>query len=235
LFLASALALFGRPFVTAEAKLPDPSSSSAQQFDAIKLAHAASAVIEAKCLACHGESRMGGLDLRSREAALKGGARGLALVPGKATDSLLWKAVAGSGEISMPPGKSKLTAEEIKLLAAWIDAGALWPESVEAKTKSSEPSWWSFRKPVRPPVPIVKNTAWVRNPVDAFIMAKLEEKNLTPAPPADKLTLVRQAYFDLTGLPPTPEQVDAFIADNSPDAYERLIDRLLSSPRYGER
>src|SRR5581483_2357923 len=96
-------------------------------------------------------------------------------------------------------------------------------------------SWWSFRKPVRPPVPAVKNASWVKNPVDAFILAKLEEKGFHPAAPADRRTLVRRAYFDLHGLPPTPEQVDEFVKDQSPDAYEKLIDRLLASPRYGER
>ncbi len=176
---------------------------------------------------------MANLDLRSREAALKGGERGAAIIPGKSADSLLIKAIAGiDGLMKMPPGKKSLAADEIKILREWIDAGAKRPESVAA---SSEPSWWSFRKPVRHAIPAVKNSAWVRNSIDAFVLQKLEEKSLKPAPPADKLTLARRVYFDLTGLPPTPEQVNSFLADNAPDAYEKLIDKLLASTRYGER
>jgi mono/diheme cytochrome c family protein len=227
-FLTCWVALLARPFGPVAAV-------SARQAGAAELARAASAVIEANCLACHGEGRMGGLDLRSRAAALKGGARGPAVVPGKAVDSLLWKAVAGGGELQMPPGRKRLTAGEVKLLGEWIDAGAQWPEGAAAAAKNSEPSWWSFRKPVRPAVPAVKDAAWVKTPVDAFVLSELEAKGLRPAPPADRQTLVRRAYFDLTGLPPTPEQVSAFLADDSPDAYEKLVDKLLSSPRYGER
>jgi hypothetical protein len=192
---------------------------------------AAQALLEAKCLACHGSLRTSDLDLRDRATILKGGKRGPAVVPGNAEASLLYKAVRRAGDLQMPPGRTPLTSAEVAVLRDWINAGAPW----EAAASTAGASWWSFRKPVRPPVPAVKNTGWVRNPIDAFILAKLEEKGLRPAPPADRRTFVRRAAFDLHGLPPAPEQVEEFVNDASPDAYEKLIDRLLASPRYGER
>jgi hypothetical protein len=187
----------------------------------------AQALLEAKCGACHGAARMSGLDLRERDAILKGGKRGPAVVPGNADASLLYKAVRREGDLQMPAGKGPLTASEVSLLRDWINAGArLVPEP-----KPAAATWWSFRKPERPPVPPVKTA----NPIDAFIVARLEEHGLQPAPPADRRTLARRAYFDLHGLPPAPEQVEQFVNDKSPDAYEKLIDRLLESPRYGER
>jgi hypothetical protein len=193
-------------------------------------AQSARAILEAKCLSCHGAARMSDLDLRETETILKGGKRGPAIVPGKAEESLLYKAVKREGELQMPPGKVGLTASEVESIREWINAGARLESSPVA-----QPSWWSFRKPVRPPVPAVKNPSWVRNPIDAFILAKLEQKGLSPAPPADRRTLARRAYFDLHGLPPTPQEVEQFVNDKSENAYEKLIDRLLASPRYGER
>ena len=153
------------------------------------------------------------------------------MFPGNADGSLLYQAVAGkAGELKMPPGKATLSAEDVEAIRLWIQNGAPWGQ--EGKPK--EPSWWSFRKPQHPAVPAVKDAAWVRTPVDAFILAKLEEKNLRPAPPADKLTLVRRVYFDVTGLPPTPKQIDEFLSDTSADAYPKLVEKLLASPRYGE-
>ncbi|MEJ7606146.1 MAG: DUF1549 domain-containing protein [Bryobacteraceae bacterium] len=133
----------------------------------------------------------------------------------------------------MPPGKTSLSPAEIAVLREWITAGAKWDAT--SKPAGSDASWWSFRKVVRPQVPAVKNASVAKNPIDNFILAKLEQKGLQPAPAAGRGTLVRRAYFDLHGLPPTPEQVDQFIKDEAPDAYEKLIDRLLASPRYGER
>jgi hypothetical protein len=190
-------------------------------------------ILDTKCVVCHGQTRMSDLDLREAKTALAGGKRGAAIVPGKAEESLLFKAVKRDGELQMPPGKTSLTAAEINTLRDWIQAGARWDSG--AKAADAGPSWWSFKKVVRPAVPSVKSTAAVKNPIDAFILAKLEQKGLRPAPAADRLTLVRRAYFDLHGLPPTPEQVDQFVNDKAPDAYEKLIDRLLASPRYGER
>src|SRR5437867_794854 len=192
---------------------------------------AAKAVLDAKCLACHGEARMSDLDVREPATILKGGKRGPAVVPGNAEASLLLKAVRREGELQMPPGKTPLSSSEISTLRDWINLGA----RREATSGPAAPAWWSFRKPVRPAVPAVNDAASVRNPIDAFILAKLEQKGLRPAPPADRRTLVRRACFDLHGLPPSPEQVDQFVNDQSTDAYEKLIERLLASPRYGER
>jgi cytochrome c553 len=188
-------------------------------------------ILQSQCASCHGAAQMSGLDLRSREAALKGGARGPALLPGNSGASLLWKAAAHDGDLKMPPGKTKLSAEEISTLREWIDAGARW----EAGQAATGPSWWSFGKVVRPEVPSVRNAGWVRNPIDSFILAKLERENLVPSPPASREALARRVYFDLHGLPPTPAEMQAFLADTSADAYEKLVDRLLASPRYGER
>ncbi len=191
----------------------------------------ARAILENRCLSCHGAARTSGLDLRERDGVLKGGNRGPAVAPGKAAESLLYKAVRHDGDLRMPPGKTALTAAEVNAIRDWIDGGAKWTSSA-AKTTAS---WWSFQKPARPAVPAVKDAARVRTPIDAFILAKLEEKKLRLAPEADRRTLARRAYFDLHGLPPGPEQVEEFVNDKSPDAYEKLIDRLLASPRYGER
>jgi hypothetical protein len=192
----------------------------------------ARAVFEAKCAACHGPAQMSGLDLRERDTILKGGKRGPAVVPGKADESLLYKAVRREGDLQMPPGKAALTAAEVNTIRDWINAGAKWTSTAP---KTTAASWWSFKKPVRPAVPVVKDAARVRTPIDAFILARLEEKKLHLAPDADRRTLARRAYFDLHGLPPTPEQIEEFVNDKSPDAYEKLVDRLLASPRYGER
>jgi hypothetical protein len=193
----------------------------------------AKTILDAKCVVCHGQTRMSDLDLRDSAGVLKGGKRGAAVVPGKADDSLLFKAVKREGDLQMPPGKSVLTPKEVATIRDWINAGAKLGQVESAK--SGAPTWWSFRKPVRPPVPAVKNATWVRNPIDSFVLAKLEEQGLKPAVAADRAMLARRAYFDLHGLPPTPEQVEQFVNDKSPDAYEKLIDGLLASPRYGER
>jgi len=169
--------------------------------------------------------------LRVLQTILKGGKRGPAVVPGNAEASLLYKAVKREGELQMPPGKTPLTPSEVTVLRDWINAGARW----ESASSATAASWWSFRKPVKPPPAAVKNAGWVRNPIDAFILAKIEQNGLRPAPEADRRTLVRRACFDLHGLPPTPEQVEEFVNDASTNAYEKLIERLLASPRYGER
>jgi hypothetical protein len=176
---------------------------------------------------------MSGLDLRQISSILKGGKRGPAVVPGNSSDSLLYRAIAGIGSLKMPPGKVSLAPDAVRSIAAWIDGGAKWTDSTAGPATAS--TWWAFRKPHRPAIPAVKNAAWVRTPVDAFILSKLEAQHLTPAPPADKLTLLRRVYFDLTGLPPAPEDVQSFLSDQSPNAYEKLVDKLLASPRYGER
>ena len=185
----------------------------------------------ASCVSCHGKAQQAG-DLRvdSRAALLKGGASGAVVVPGKGKDSLLLKRVLGHGGMPrMPLGFAPLTAEQTNALTRWIDAGAPWPEGKAAAKH------WAYVAPKRAAVPKVKNAAWVRNPIDAFVLARLEKEGLKPSPPADRATLLRRVSLDLIGLPPTPEEVDAFVTDARPDAYERQVDRLLASPHYGER
>ncbi len=189
------------------------------------------AVLEKHCLSCHGPARMSGLDLRDRQTVLTGGKRGPAIVPGKPDQSVLYHALLRDGDLQMPPGKAGLSEKDIAAVRDWIAAGAPWTEAA----KSADSSWWAFRKKLDAVPPPVKTSAWTRNPIDAFILSKLDEKGLHPVAEAGRRTLVRRAYFDLHGLPPTPAEVEQFVQDPSPEAYERSVDRLLASPRYGER
>ncbi len=193
------------------------------------------------CFVCHTSTRMGGLEMVSREAFLKGGNSGPALQPGQPDRSLLLEAVRHThARLKMPP-QGKLSEEEIADLAAWIKAGAIWNDappaarSAEYTIRPEQRAFWAFQ-PVRlPAVPAVRNKSWPRSPVDRFILAALESRSLVPGPFADKRTLLRRAYLDLIGLPPAPEEVDRFLADRAPDAFSRVVDILLASPRYGER
>jgi cytochrome c553 len=186
---------------------------------------AALRVLSTHCLVCHGETRMAGLDLRTRESLLKGGARGPAIHPGKPAESLLMRAVRRTGDLKMPPGKNALGAEETEALEKWISGGAHWSGEVRQETSA----WWSFRKVQRP------INAPAANVIDFYIDEAIRSRKLQPAAKADRLTLIRRATFDLHGLPPTPAEIDAFLNDTGADAWPRLIDRLLESPRYGER
>ena len=198
-------------------------------------------ILTEHCLKCHGADKpKGGLRLDGREGALAGGESGPALVPGDAAKSLLVKAVKHD-ELKMPP-KGKLDEKQIAALAKWVQDGAAWPETkASAKTAARPPgritpedrAWWAFQpaKAVAPPL----STPWVRTPVDAFLAAKHAAAGVSPAAEAEKLALLRRVTFDLTGLPPTPAEQDAFANDASPNAYENLVDRLLAGPRYGER
>ena len=168
--------------------------------------------------------------MRKRETLLKGGLRGPSLIPGKSQESSIYLAAAHIGDLKMPPNQPALPTQDLDVLRRWIDTGA--GDLVVEAHQTSGP-WWSFRKPERSAVPEAKGAEWVRNPIDAFILAKLEDNGLKPAPRADRRTLVRRAYFDLIGLPPTPEQVEGFVRDPSSEAYETLIRDLLASPRYG--
>jgi hypothetical protein len=189
-------------------------------------------VLAEKCHSCHGPLKQkGGLRLDSRAAVLAGGDSGPAAVPGKPKDSLLIAAVKQTGDLKMPP-KEKLPDADVAALEKWIETGLAWPNDATARLPGAE--LWSLKPVTNPPVPALRDP-FVRNPIDAFILAKLRDRGLSPARPADRRTLVRRATFDLTGLPPTPEEVEAFVNDRSPDAYEKLIDRLLASPAYGER
>ncbi|QDU60303.1 Planctomycete cytochrome C [Planctomycetes bacterium Pan216] len=195
-----------------------------------------------KCFGCHNaEDAEGELDLTSREAMMRGGASGdPAVVAGDASRSPLHDAVTWEGDYQMPPKeRNRLTRDEVTLLRDWVNAGALWPSEKEILALEADAKWsykpedlWAFRPLISPEVPTVEG---VSHPIDAFIKARLEKEGLAPAPRADRLTLIRRATFDLTGLPPTPEEIEAFLNDTSEDAYEKLLDRLLESPRYGEQ
>ena len=192
-------------------------------------------LLESRCLRCHeGDSPEGELSLTTRVGAIKGGASGPAIVPGQPDESPLLDAVSGD-EPAMPKEGPPLTEAEVASIREWIAAGAPWPAEVElTDNRPHDLNWWSLQPLVRPPVPAVEYQ-WPRTPIDAFILEKLEANSLAPSPEADRRTLLRRLYFDLTGLPPTPEETQAFLADESPGAYEALVDRLLASPRYGER
>ena len=160
------------------------------------------------------------------------------MVPGKAADSTLYKRVAGIGDLArMPFGGQPLAPAQIELIRAWIDQGAEIPEAEAPAYAPSEAArkHWGFIAPVKPPIPMVSHKAWVQNPIDAFVLARLEKEGLSPSPPADRVTLLRRLSLDLIGLPPTAAEVDAFVADKSPNAYEKQVERLLNSPHYGER
>ncbi|MCI0661505.1 MAG: PSD1 and planctomycete cytochrome C domain-containing protein [Acidobacteria bacterium] len=211
-------------------------------------------ILKLKCLQCHGEAvQMSNLDLRTRESMLKGGDNGPAIVPGDAIASRLYRRVVGLEKPAMPMAPiPPLTSQEIAALKSWIDQGAKLSntDTVAATSKgygkgykeivftAEDRKWWSFQKPVRHPIPIPSGSrgrANPTNPIDAFILNSLYREGLAPAPQADRNTLIRRAYLDLTGLLPAPEEVDKFVKDSSPKAYENLIERLLSSPHYGER
>ncbi len=197
-------------------------------------------VLVDSCGKCHGPTKQAsGLRLDTRAALLEGGLNGPAVVPGDPDASLLVQVVRQTHEdLKMPP-KGKLPETAVEAIAGWVKMGAPWPENAKTVTPAgSNPAsaHWAFR-PVKAEsrLPAVKDAAWVRTPVDAFILARLETAGLTPSPGADRRTLIRRLSFDLTGLPPTPEAVEAFVKDPRPDAFERLADDLLASPSYGER
>jgi hypothetical protein len=206
-------------------------------------------ILVERCGECHGDLARpkGGLRLTSRAELLRGGESGPAAVPGKPEESLLVEAIRYLDEPRMPP-KQKLPEREVETLTRWVALGLPWPESrVAPSTATPTPTpstwritdeqrrFWSFQ-PVRDtPPPEVRDSAWPRSAIDRYLLAALEARGLKPAPQASKRTLIRRATFDLTGLPPTPEEVDAFLADDSSDAFARLVDRLLASPHYGER
>ncbi|HUQ93497.1 MAG TPA: PSD1 and planctomycete cytochrome C domain-containing protein [Bryobacteraceae bacterium] len=188
-------------------------------------------VLAKNCFACHSQTEMGGLRLDTRERAMRGGKSGPSILPGNAAGSLLMDAVQYASKLKMPP-KGKLSEREIADLRAWIEEGAIWPEETG---KGKQGSFWSFQKVRGQRVPQVRDAAWAATGIDRFVLAKLEAEGVTPAKTADKRTMIRRATFDLTGLPPAPEDVRAFVADESAQAFAKVVDRLLASPRYGER
>ena len=197
------------------------------------------------CMQCHGpDTQQNGLRLDSWSSALKGSANGTVIIPGDSNSSRLVRRLLGLDKPQMPYGAPPLAAEEIARIRHWIDAGAqesgsaLYPrEAGQFTLASAHPihKHWAYIRPVRPEVPQPKNAAWCRNPIDNLVLARLEQAGLSPSPEADKETLIRRLSLDLIGLPPTIEEVDAFLADKSPEAYEKVVDRLLASPHFGER
>ncbi len=197
-------------------------------------------ILEASCYLCHaGEKAKAQLRLDVKAAALAGGISGPAINPGHSKDSLLLQRVLGLGDQPrMPPVGDPLGKEKIETLRAWIDQGAVWPDADGQTTASSAAGpakHWAYVKPVRSTIPTIKNVSWPRNPIDNFILARLEKENLAPSPEASKEALIRRVTLDLIGLPPGIKEVDDFVADRSTDAYEKVVDRLLASPHYGER
>jgi uncharacterized protein DUF1553/uncharacterized protein DUF1549/cytochrome c len=216
----------------------------------VSFANDVAPILERSCLSCHGETmQMGKLDLRTRDAALRGGTSGSDLVPNDADASRLYRRIAGLEKPPMPAQGAALTAAEVVTIKHWIDEGAAWdaaaltaratPSAAALAALESRPitaeerGYWAFKLPVQAPLPDVG--ARLTNPIDRFLEAARRQHGLSAAPRADRYTLVRRAYLDLLGLPPTPAQVDAFVGDRSPDAWEHLIDALLASPHYGER
>ena len=206
-------------------------------------------VLEAKCLGCHGDAlKLSRLDLRTRESAIDGGVHGPALVPGQADKSRMYRVVAGLEEPAMPMRGPALSATEVATLKRWIDDGAVWDAGVIARPAAApattaieerpitdqERAYWAFKTPVQAPLPDVTRPG-LSHPIDRFLEQARARRGLVAAPRADRRTLVRRAYLDLLGLPPTPAEVDRFVADDRPDAWEQLIDSLLASPHYGER
>lgn len=192
-------------------------------------------IFAARCYACHGpETQQNGLRLDSLAHVLKGSNYGPVVTPGKSSESRLIRRLVAKERPQMPYGGPPLSQAEIGTITKWIDAGAPGPDDTTPMAAGKIPRHWAYIKPVQPEVPAVKDTGWVRNPIDSFILARLEKEGLKPAHEADRATLIRRVYLDITGLPPSPREVDAFLSDRSPDAYERVVDRLFASPHYGE-
>jgi mono/diheme cytochrome c family protein len=238
LLAAGASAFAAAPAVVAPAAARTPTPDEIRFFeDKVR------PVLAANCYQCHGATKQeDNLRLDSRAGLLTGGDQGPAIVPGRPDDSLLIQAVNHSPDLAMPP-KKHLPREQIADLTLWVKSGAVWPndgKSAPAVKRgmlitAKDRAHWAFQPVKRPPQPAVKRSGWVTNPIDAFILAKLEAQGLEPNPPADKRQLIRRLYYDLTGLPPTPAEVEAFVADRSARAYDALVERLLSSPHYGEK
>lgn len=195
-------------------------------------------IFQARCLSCHaGQQAESGLRLDVRDEAKKGGVRGVSWQAGKSAESLVIHLITGENDekLIMPPKGDRLSAAEIEKIKAWIDQGADWPDSLQNLVSGNLQDHWSFRPIASPAIPATTKAGWIRNPIDAFVLARLESEGLSPSPEADRTTLIRRLYLDLLGLPPTPEQTQEFLLDNRPDAYAQLVDRVLASPHYGER
>ncbi len=226
--------------------MSDP-TMSAMTKDAERFDKTIRPILAEHCFECHGSNEpSSGLDLSSRVGLLAGGKRGPAAVPGKPDESLFITALKHSDDkLKMPKKKAKLSDKEIATLEQWITDGIPWPENSgitiiasagpEFTITEKQRTHWSLQPITDPAVPVAKNKAWIKDSIDAFVAARHDLAQVKPAAQADRATLIRRATYDLTGLPPTPEEIAAFIADTTPNAFDRVIDRLLASPRYGER
>jgi mono/diheme cytochrome c family protein len=216
------------------------SARATQAGEPVDFARDVKPILDARCAECHGAQKQESeLRFDLRDAALRGGAGGEVIAPGKSGESTLLQRVTSQEKSErMPPEGDALTAEQVDTLRRWIDEGAAWPDEHAGAAEdllAKKLAHWAFHAPVRPASPELANAAWARNEIDRFILARLQQEGLAPSPEADKVTLLRRLSLDLIGLPPTIEEVDAFVADTSPDAYEKQVDRLLASPHYGER
>ncbi|MCG8585416.1 MAG: DUF1549 domain-containing protein, partial [Pirellulales bacterium] len=245
--VATFAALFSAAAVAAEPPMlaPDHAAKMAKGLEVFK--SGVRTVLVARCVECHGgEETEAELDITTREALLKGGENGDAILPGKGSESLLVKLISHKQEPEMPAEAAKLKDNEIRAIIDWIDLGAPYDKPLidkgevhtpwtERKIAPEARDYWAFRSLAKVKPPAIENAKAAKNPIDQFVLQKLEAKGLTYNPQADRRHLIRRAYFDLTGLPPKPAEVEAFIKDNSPGAYSKVIDRLLASEQYGER
>ena len=201
-------------------------------------------IIERECLPCHGGSKRirGGFRIDARAGLLRGGDRGPAIDPANPSDSLLLEMISWKSDDYQMPPEERLDDDEIAIITEWVLEGATWADGIgadlpadafEARPIPDGGDWWAWQPLVQPEIPTVENESWIRNPVDAFVLKRLETAGIEPAPEADRLTLLRRVAYDLTGLPPTPKEVHAFVQDSRPDAYERMIDRFLDSHQHG--
>jgi hypothetical protein len=214
-----------------------PVKSAGGELPRVDFEHQVLPLLKARCYRCHdARKNKAGLRLDIRASAFRGGESGKpAIVPGHGGKSELVRRITSTDDdLVMPPEGKPLSAAQVQLLRTWIDGGAPWPDAL-AGGDFKKRRHWAFRAPLRPPLPPVKMQGWARNPIDRFVLTRLEKERLAPSPPADRVTLLRRLSLDLVGLPPTIEEVDAFLADHSPRAYEKAVDRLLASPHYGER
>jgi hypothetical protein len=193
-------------------------------------------ILERRCLHCHGDlTHKGNLSLSTAAAAFKGGDSGAAVVPGKPEESVLLDMIGGDPP-EMPQKDKPLSKQEVASIRSWIERGAPWPAGLSLNDRRFEGQrWWAFAPLDLPKVPAVPGSSWARTPIDSFIVSVLARQGLKPSPEADRRTLIRRLSFDLIGLPPTPEEIESFVDDPSPSAYEALVDRLIASPHYGER
>ena len=227
----------GQPFAVVLIVLLTCLPSPAAEQPRVDFARDVQPILKSRCFSCHdGRKHKAGLRLDVRASALRGGESGKpALVRGDSKKSELLRRVTSRDEDEvMPPSGEPLSEAQVKLLRAWIDSGAVWPDALAG----DDAPWkrhWAFRAPVRPSLPSIHDGKWPRNPLDRFVLARLEKEGLKPSLEAERVTLIRRLSLDLIGLPPTIEEVDAFLADKSDQAYEKVVERLLSSPHYGER